>query len=451
MAIFKLSYYIIVTDFLNDQFNRIIFSTRTSKAFLISDEILALLTSNNFDKIGSATLDKLVKSKILVHQNENELETIINENKESIELSDIMHEVIQPTAMCQLGCKYCGQSHKKTYLNKEYFDKILSRFRKKIKNRNYKILKIGWFGGEPLMAITQITEMTRIFKEFAKENNMTYEANIVTNGLALKEETFLNLMKLNITNIEITLDGTARYHDKRRYTKAKDETFGVIFNNMQNIFSRSDFASFACKFSIRCNVDRRNVSGVLPLIKLLHKNNIHQKISTFYPIGVYSWGNNAQEKSLTKEDFANLEIKWIIEMINRNFPISLLPERVKQVCMAVSPSSEIIDAYGNVFNCTEVPYVEKYQSTAYLLGNIKDEVNISGNRSFSDWNDSILVDKFDCHSCKMLPVCGGGCPKSWSEGMRACPPSKFNMSDKLRLLYEINNKLMSDEEIIEIA
>ena len=35
----------------------------------------------------------------------------------------------------------------------------------------------------------------------------------------------------------------------------------------------------------------------------------------------------------------------------------------------------------------------------------------------------------------MLPVCGGGCPKQWTEGRVACPTSKFNIQEKLILSY----------------
>ena len=160
----------------------------------------------------------------------------------------------------------------------------------------------------------------------------------------------------------------------------------------------------------RCNVDKRNWDGVSSLIKLLAKDGFQNKISHFYPIGVYSWGgNDAHTNSLTKEEFAKKEIDWIIELIEAGFKPNILPNRQKQVCAAVSPSFEMYDAFGNVFNCTEVSYTDTYEHTPYALGNIKSPNEISNKRPLSDWNDTLLTDKFPCHTCKMLPVCGGGC------------------------------------------
>jgi uncharacterized protein len=127
-------------------------------------------------------------------------------------------------------------------------------------------------------------------------------------------------------------------------------------------------------------------------------------------------------------------------MFEAGFTPSILPGRTKQVCMAVSSESEMYDPYGNIFNCTEVSLTDFYENTPYTLGNLKnnppefDKVH----RPLTNWNDTLLTDQFPCHSCKMLPVCGGGCPKSWHEDMRACPTPKFNIKERLALAYVVS-------------
>jgi uncharacterized protein len=186
-------------------------------------------------------------------------------------------------------------------------------------------------------------------------------------------------------------------------------------------------------------------------------HNLHKKIAYFYPIGVYSWGNDAHQKSLTKEEFAEKEIGWLIEMLSKGFPPpSLTPLRKKSVCFAVSKTAELYDANGNIYDCSEVSYVPAYENTSYMLGNIKDNVALDVKRShLNDWNDDILTDKFPCHTCKMLPVCGGACPKSWHEDMRACPSAKFNIKDKLLIGYIMSQKSKEEsylklKEIMEL-
>lgn len=441
---YKLSKYTIFTDPIEEiidaklEIRYLLYSTITNQVLLISSEVKNKIENGHWQDLCKDTMDELLQHKFLVPIELNELNEIIQENKNTIANESLLYFVIQPTAFCQLGCDYCGQDHKKVNLNKSLYTSLINRIASKIENGNFNALKIGWFGGEPLVGLKQIRELTPLFKEFCDAKGLNYMAKIVTNGLSLKESIFEELVnELNIKEIEVTLDGIAEFHDQRRHTKSKEDTFDIIFKNLKTIIDRNDFLSLNVRLSIRCNVDKRNWEGVSPLIKLLAENGFPEKIAYFYPIGVYSWGNDAHMGSLTKEEFAEKEIDWIIEMIKVGFRPSLLPGRVKSVCLAVSPTAEMIDAYGNIFNCTEVSYVDKYKDTNYILGNLKiNEVNSSITRPLSDWNDQILYSsELPCTSCVMLPVCGGACPKSWNEDMRACPSNKFNIKQKLLLSY----------------
>ena len=445
----KLSYYTIFSDAVNKKNDSILFSTRTSQPFVISYSIREQLENGKFDQVSKDVLEKLIKAKVIVNYNEDELMQIVYENKQEIYENDkILYEVIQPSAMCQLGCYYCGQDHKKVNISVDIYENLLDRIKLKAEKGDYNNLFVGWFGGEPLMALQQIRAMTPKLKAIAESRNMTYGAKIVTNGLSLKENIFYELVtKLHIKSIEVTLDGIAEFHDQHRYTKEGGKSFDLIFKNLLKILNREDFKELGCKLSIRCNVDKKNWDGVTPLIKLLSEHKLNEKISYFYPIGVYSWGgNDAHNNSLTKEEFAAQEIDWLIEMYENGFTPNLLPGRVKQVCMAVSPNSEMYDAYGNIFNCTEVSYTDVYENTPYTLGNLKlnPPQHSKIYRPLSDWNDTILTDKFPCHTCKMLPVCGGGCPKSWHEDMRACPSAKFNIKERLALSYIVSKSKIQD-------
>jgi uncharacterized protein len=445
---YQLSYYTIFSDSVNSKGDFVLFSTRTGQATVLSKSVRDKLETGELENIPRPIFDKLLNDKVLVPIDEVELNTIVEENKTYIEeSSDSLYEVIQPSAMCQLGCDYCGQDHQKKYFKTELFDKLIQRLRLKLSAKSYKSLYIGWFGGEPLMALPQIRSLTPQLKELAAEFGIPYNSKVVTNGLSLKENIFVELVNdLKVNSIEVTLDGSAEFHDQRRHTKEGGPSFDLIFKNLLAIFNREDFEQMGCRISIRCNVDGRNWDGVSPLIKLLADHGLQKKIAYFYPIGVYSWGGNtAHQKSLTKEEFAEKEIDWLIEMIEAGFSPSLFPGRTKKICIAVSKSSEMYDPYGNIYNCTEVSLTDFYQKTPYVLGNLNlDHKHINKERPLADWNDTLLTDTFPCHTCKMLPVCGGGCPKAWHEDMRACPSPKFNIKERLALAYVVSKTEMKD-------
>lgn len=447
----KLSYYTIITDPLNSREDRVIFSTRTAEASIIKKSIFDALSEGRFDDLGPAEHELLTKNKVLVPAEEHELLNIITQNKDHIAQEEILYQVIQPSAMCQLGCDYCGQHHTKSYISGTVYENLVNRIRERAAKKKYRGMYIGWFGGEPLMGLRQIRELTPMLKQIAADYDMPYASKIVTNGLSLKENIFVELVnELKVDHIEVTLDGIAPYHDKRRVTKGEaGATFDIIFQNLLTILNREDYHDFNCQISIRCNVDERNEEGVSPLIKLMAEHHLQDKIAYFYPIGVYSWAQNAAHtKSMTKEEFAEKEIGWLMELIEYGFNVNLLPGRVKQVCLSVSPTSEMFDAYGNIFNCTEVSYTPVYENTDYVIGNLKFRAaTYSGKRMLSDWNDEVLQGKFPCHSCKMLPVCGGACPKSWHEDMRACPPNKFNIKEKLMLSYIVSQKKLTELQL----
>jgi uncharacterized protein len=454
----KLSHYIVVTEPIDTKGRRILLSTRTSRNIIITQGCLDYLQSGRIEEVPEKTLEKLKEIKAIVPSEEDELLTIVNENKRSIEEeSSTLYEVMQPSANCQLGCYYCGQQHTKDQMDVSLINKIEERIRSKAASGKFTHLYIGWFGAEPLMGLRQIRELTTVFKQIAHDFSLGYGAKVVTNGLSLKEAIFDELVgELAVNSIEVTLDGTETYHDQHRHTKESGKSFALIFQNLKNILTKPDFEKLGCQITVRCNVDQNNFEGVTPLMELLKENNLHQKIANFYPIGIYSWGNDAHKKSLTKEEFAQRELVWLAQKIKNNFRVSsLIPNRVKKVCFTVSKHSEMYDSYGNVFDCSEVSYVPVYKGSEFVLGNIN---NASPTTKFkrsvlNDWNDTILTDKFPCHTCEMLPVCGGCCPKSWHEDMRACPTNKFNIKDKLMMSYVLNQPTKQDlkNKLLEIS
>jgi uncharacterized protein len=109
--------------------------------------------------------------------------------------------------------------------------------------------KVGLFGGEPL------SEATRGIVEYivaeAISRNMTVTA--ITNGVEL--DRFVDLLGPRaLSELQITLDGTARTHDRRRVGPGFKETFGRICDNVDLALSHG------VRISLRMNVDSVNAA-----------------------------------------------------------------------------------------------------------------------------------------------------------------------------------------------
>lgn len=431
----KTSRYLVVSDPVvqedTQKHQRVIFGTRTACALIVSESVWRCLLSERFDSLPESMLVTLQRLQIIVRSDEDELQTVIGTAKTAIAATDTLYEVIQPSALCQLGCGYCGQQHRVARISRSIQDKILQRIRLRLSSRKFRNLKVCWFGAEPLTGLEQIRLLTPQLQVLALEFDCRFTAKIVTNGFLLSEELATELMSRHgVDDFEVTLDGTADFHDTRRLTKTGQPTFWRIFRNLQ---AAARCAPPGVAISVRCNVDRHNFEGVSPLLELIAREGIQQKIS-FYVAPIHSWGNDADKDTLSQEDFAAREVEWFAQMAQLGFKVPLFPKLKPIVCMAVNPNAELIDPYGSLFNCTEVPLVPTYGRTnEYSLGTLEERRESSSAARLADFNEGILLGTYDCSHCAMLPVCGGACPKQWGEGRVPCPAAKFNMKERLLL------------------
>lgn len=399
------------------------------------------IKNGDFHQISDQLLSLLKKYEFLTELNDQEeIQKIISENITANLSSQRLNIVIQPTAWCQLGCLYCGQSHTKD--KKINIQSVLQFIEKKIFEHQPKELLISWFGAEPLTELKAIQELSSHLKKLCLSKDMLFVSKMVTNGLNLTENNFKILVEeCNCKSFEITLDGTSAFHDKRRFTKYKGKTFDVIYKNLIDIFKSEDFITkSSVQISIRCNVDDENREGVIPLIHKLHQDGLHKKIAYFYVAPVHSWGNEAHLRLKSIEEFAEWEFSILVELLKLGFKTSLFPDRKKQLCLATSKMGYLIDPQGDVFGCTEISLVPSYEvdgKNSHKIGSIhaKETTSIQNTNPFNNFFDEVSDGNFNCRECQLLPLCGGRCPKEWFEGRPACPSLKFNIHERLILNF----------------
>lgn len=97
--------------------------------------------------------------------------------------------------------------------------------------------------------------------------------------------------------------------------------------------------------------------------------------------------------------------------------------------MAMDYNSAVIDPSLNIFTCTEVPLVKSYDMEKHPT--FSGKITSYKRKDYLNFYNEILEKKWPCHSCPLLPACGGECPKAWYEGRRACPPIKDTLVQTL--------------------
>jgi uncharacterized protein len=453
----KVSNYILSTDVLDDagiEGKRIIFSTRTAVSILVEEEMYQLMKNSKFESLPSDFLDTLVAKEFIVPQDQDEFEYILTANQSNKDDSTFLSMTIQPSANCQLGCHYCGQTHSKHYASDSVIDKYVERIEYLLTTREYTGLSITWYGGEPLTGLTSIKKASQKLLKLCEERSLTYMADMITNGLSLKTSVFEELVNdCKVTSYQITVDGTAEGHDNRRITKSGEPTFDIITRNIIDVVNTETYVTKNCSICIRINIDRTNYQYVEPLLDFIKDNEIQDKVYVhFAPITDFG-GNDAGKESLEKKFFAEKEIEWMMKCYENKIGVKMMPSRVYQVCMVENKNSEVFDAFGNIYSCWEFPYSEKYAQGDSLIGNLffpKETYN--ENATLRDWNSVLQSGTTWCKTCAHLPICGGSCPKSWYEGTPACPPFKSNYKDRLLLdFYVKRSKRHSESELLNVA
>jgi uncharacterized protein len=441
----KLSQYHIVTPKLFDHeysdWIRVVFATRTAEAIVINEAAWETISKGAFAELPNKLLQELQSIELLVSEDDDELGSVMTRHKNAIRDSDILPIAIQPTASCQFGCDYCGQQHNNAWLSHSDQQALAFRVRIKLQENNYRHLHISWFGGEPLSGINVIRELTSKLKAEADTALCSYASTITTNAYALTPIVADELIhSYHVEQFNITIDGSSEYHDNRRHLKSGGKTFDRVF---QNMLSLAHSAPDHVRIAVRANVDSRNIAGVMPLLRLIAEAGIQKRVS-FYVAPVHSWGNNADNLSLSSADFATRELEWLAEMHELEFRFGILPNLKPVVCLAVQPEGELVDAYGTLFNCTEVSYVPTYGSpNIWALGTLVTGETNTTRSILSDFNEHVVSRKLPCADCRMLPVCGGACPKSWLEGHEPCPSTKLNIEGRLLLAYATSRLALS--------
>lgn len=420
---------------------QIVFSTLHSSLYIVAYNVIDAILKKEWDMISSSILDELRNKHIIIDDEYDELAEIRKLVNDTITNRKVLYYTILPTTKCQFKCYYCGQKHGNYNMSEQMSELVVTRIISKINNGDFKHLEIGWFGAEPLLATKQIKSLThKITSRLNK--NITYSASMVTNGVSLTLERFYEMVDLEIKEFEITIDGAEKVHNQRRNISSSYNSFSIIIENISNIVKSKIYLEKKIKLILRTNIDINNHNEWRELIDILIKKDILGYIDDFYVAPIHSWGNNAHKQSLLNQEFARLEIEFYTYLIQKGYTPKLLPAKKNRTCMAVTAHDEVIDSDGNVYNCTEIPYVPQYYNTPYILDNIKAEKSEyqDKNRMFVDWYENIFLEKNECTECKMLPVCLGSCPKAWKENNMPCPSFKYNLNDLILLYYYQNRK-----------
>ena len=225
----KVSKYNFIIPF--DEKTSLIYNTLSNAFIKISNEYLYYLENNNLDplKLKNSIVQQLYKGRFLIEKNFDELAFLQYKYDSQKYNKDVMTLTIAPTLNCNFDCHYCFENKEIGQIDDVIEDKILQLINNNI--NKIKLLRINWFGGEPLLAKNKVMSITRAIDRICKNNNVSIQFSIITNGYNIDEIIAKFFKEYKFKNIQITLDGPREIHDKKRILINGKGTYDVIITN----------------------------------------------------------------------------------------------------------------------------------------------------------------------------------------------------------------------------
>jgi uncharacterized protein len=141
-----------------------------------------------------------------------------------------LHLCILPTEACNFRCEYCYESFRLGRMPQE----VVTAIRCYLTRRAAELttLQISWFGGEPLLALNVIEDISSHILALSANHQLAYSADITTNAYLLTGDIFNRLCRSGVRSYQITFDGPQAEHDKRRRLAGGNPTFEMIWANL---------------------------------------------------------------------------------------------------------------------------------------------------------------------------------------------------------------------------
>lgn len=439
---FKRSLFNITVHILEN--NDILVFNTMSTAFAKMDQVTQKLYNNiehlDFDRLEDSkskkSIELMLQHGFIISKEIDELSVIKLRGLIAKFMNNKLILTIAPTLDCNMACPYCFEKRQKSRMNKDIQHNLVEFVIKSLDSRRCKHFHVTWYGGEPLLEVSAIVELSKQFMNLCKERDITYTATIITNGVLLTRDTAIKLKELNVSRAQITIDGLPEYHNNRRILLDGRDSFNIIMNNIED-------CKDLIEIFVRINVDKTNMENINELTNYFLKEKGWNKNPCFYIAPVIEYEHNCGKTAcINGEEYCNLD-SYTTQLRYQFNPKSvrneLYPQRKSLGCAAQQYGNYIVDPDGDLYTCFNVIGNKKDK-----IGNICTPLNISN--AHAKW--LLHEPPKKCLSCQLLPICAGGCPYEYFlHGQPMCDKKIYSFKNRLKLAYYDYKESLKEDTI----
>ena len=331
---------------------------------------------------------------------------------------------IAPTSDCNFRCIYCYEkdSIKPLVMSEETQDDWIEFVKKYMPF--IQTFHVSWYGGEPLLAISIVERLSAAFLALCEENRVEYNASIVTNGYLLTPQIAERLCAAKVVSLQITLDGAAEDHDKRRFLKGGLPTFDRIMDNLCAAKEK-----LPPEVYVRINADRHNVDRVDNVVRIIREKGLAGRVYPYLAMVENRNDTYNDNSCLHTNEFSQCEFDFIqrngLDFVGR------MPRQIGNYCGADRRGSFVVNADGHLYRCWNEMGIDE-ECIGTLKEGLKDSTTIHANLLYDATEDP------ECRDCRLLPICMGGCPNARKQNpANRCSMMKHGLDSYMRVIPEI--------------
>jgi len=404
------------TDYKPSAFNYIV---EKPSGFIIYNTLyntLVRLTKREFSQYsngvckGKRLRRGLIQNGLWVRRTVNERGAFIRfANSTTYKSNGRLSVTITTTLKCNAHCPYCYEHGvRQADMPDDMVDRIFDFIKPRLVQNS---VELFWFGGEPLMNTHVIDSLCdRLSKE-----GIAYSSYIITNGSLFTEETVTSKKDAwNLTDVQITLDGT-----KEHYEKTKNFDKGTPFGYSHTLDVIGMLARHDINVHVRMNISRENAAMTVELAKELNSRFANVEHVVFYP--AFLTGLKSKMSDQEKVDFLHELLQAVSNPFKLTASTKFHTTPRTCACNNSRPNAFTIDVYGNVFSCEH-----NVGKAPLAMGNLAS--------SIQDPRCRPPYIRKQCRECVFFPKCFGGCKANLIAGDDACQIEKYIIPAYLALL-----------------
>lgn len=407
----------------------------TRQLILLSQEEAQMLSS--FPRRPTEQMKELIENHFLVPEDFDEYRSVNQLRKiyQSRSAGGVInHYIILPTTFCNARCFYCYESdYPRIHMTEETADKVI-RFISG--HRDDKKVKLSWFGGEPLVGVKRIDQISQGLRKL----DIPYTSTMISNAYLFEDDMIERAKNLwNLETVQVTLDGTEEVYNKTKsYVNSSGSPFQRVLRNIELLTAKE------IRVNIRLNVGFYNKDNLLELIQNLEKWYGGKPYISVY-LNILFNDEGFEPIHHTIDDIIQLG-RVIDEYTERLKQSGLGGERLElpslkfSQCMADNPRAIMIQPDGSFCRC-------EHENVRDAYGNLDE--GVLDLQKVLQW--SRTIERSDhCPECIIYPTCYllSGCMNANTpciEEFRAKGQKKYE--ELVRSVYQHNQEESNHEEV----